>query len=117
VEIRHDRNCHFIRFALTKLDAEAEASPDHGRHRFETGLQLATLQRSAWLTGSHSSRSVFPDIRAGRRLLLGRQTGWRKTVGRLQLIIALPETKARTAARGQMMVAATARRKGIGRTR
>ena len=58
--------------------------------------------------------SVFPEVRAGnRRLLVAKLDG--ETVGTVQLIVALPPNQPHRCEVAKMMVAPSARRRGVGR--
>ncbi|MEQ8482106.1 MAG: GNAT family N-acetyltransferase [Hoeflea sp.] len=57
---------------------------------------------------------VFPEVRAGRRLLLSASLDGRP-VGTVQLITALPPNQPHRSEVAKMMVAPEARRRGVGR--
>lgn len=97
-----------------EMGAEAEALARIMADTVETGAAIGYMQPFSVVDGlAFFTDQVFPEIRAGRRLLLvARLDG--ETVGSVQLIIALPPNQPHRCEVAKMMVAPTARRKGIG---
>lgn len=88
------------------------------------GIMVQTVQDGAAIGFIHPfskadalaffTGQVFPEVRAGRRLLLAAKRDG-ETVGTVQLIIALPPNQPHRCEVAKMMVTPAARRQGIGR--
>ena len=98
-----------------ELDAHADALAEIMAQTVEDGAAIGYMQPFSRTDGlAFFTEQVFPEVRAGRRrLLVARLDG--KTVGSVQLVTALPPNQPHRCEVAKMMVAPTARRKGIGR--
>jgi len=97
------------------LNAEAQALGQIMAQTVEDGAAIGFMQPFAAADGvAFFTTQVFPEVRAGRRVLLAARLDG-ETVGSVQLIIALPPNQPHRCEVAKMMVAPTARRKGAGR--
>jgi GNAT superfamily N-acetyltransferase len=98
-----------------ELDAEAQALGQIMAQTVQDGAAIGFMQPFATADGvAFFTGQVFPEVRAGRRVLLAARLNG-ETVGSVQLIIALPPNQPHRCEVAKMMVAPAARRKGVGR--
>lgn len=98
-----------------ELDAHLDALAHIMAETVNEGAAIGYVQPFSRADGhAFFSGQVFPEVRAGQRLLLSARLDG-ETVGTVQLIIALPPNQPHRCEVAKMMVLPSARRKGIGR--
>ena len=99
-----------------ELDAEALPLGRIMAQTVQDGAAIGFMQPFATEDGvAFFTGQVFPEVRAGRRVLLAARLDG-DIVGSVQLIIALPPNQPHRCEVAKMMVAPAARRRGVGRT-
>ena len=101
--------------AADELDAQADALARIMADTVTAGAAIGYMQPFSIAEGlAFFDTQVFPEVRAGRRrLLAARLEG--AVAGTVQLILALPPNQPHRCEVAKMMVAPTARRRGVGR--